>query len=118
MRHEPKLKEDAKHLSIIAGSAMMAAALTAALVVVPLRARAGSTPAPRGPSSVDAGPAGETGARLILIGHHAHRDANGERDLHVVVIRTGDGKRVVTVRTDGSTSVARVQDLSESRSTH
>lgn len=119
MRHESRLKEDAKNLSIIAGSAMVAAALTAVLLVAPLHgSRTRGATVPTEPSSVDAGPARDTGARLILIGHDTRHDSHGKRDVHVVVVRTGDGKRVVTVRSDGGASVAKVENLSESLSTH
>lgn len=112
MRHEPGLREDAKNLSIVAGSAMLAALLTAGLV----SARLGSAKEHPVPADVDppAVEAQQADARFILIGHGSH----DSQDLHVVVVRTGDGKRVVTVHSGGGVSGADGKDASESSPTH
>lgn len=119
MRYAPGVKEDAKNLAIIAGSAMLATLVTAAFFAVQLRAsRAPVTSLPNDPPAADAAPARNTEARFILIGHDTRHDAHAKHHLQVVVVRTDNGKRVVTVRSRDGTSASGAQDLTESPSTH
>jgi hypothetical protein len=107
MRHEPDLREDATNLAIVAGSAMVATLLTAALIALPLRADASRAHTVTVESRATRSSSGAASRVFVRTRSRAQRrtEVITVRDGRTVEISTsdeGDGSgRTVTIRTNG-----------------